>query len=115
MPLHIEILFFHTLNSDIANLHVTCSHREDIKLHIGRNNYIANKFPHLLKGKSFNLLERETKLGFIDLMIIMCTCLDIVDSVVSEFLLFIFVNFDNGLTFKNPVLYHKCMSRYPRI
>ena len=68
---------------DMTHLHVTCTHREDVKLYIGYKNMITNRFPHLLEGDAYDLVSNNTKLDMIRLIVIMCTSLDISNSMVN--------------------------------
>ena len=69
----------------VANLNVTCTHREDIKLNIDTKASISNSYPHLLKGHGFNLIQKEARLHFKHLFLIMCTSLDLSNSTVLLF------------------------------
>lgn len=68
---------------NVANLNVTCTHREDIKLNIGTKTFISNSYPHLIKGDSYNLIKTQSQLHFKHLFLIMCTSLDLSNSTVS--------------------------------
>jgi hypothetical protein len=69
--------------NNISNLNVSCIHREEIPLFYGIKSFISINFPHLLLGKSIDLLNENIKLDPMNLINIMCTCLDLSMSPVS--------------------------------
>ncbi len=78
-----------------SHLYLTCSHREDIPVYIGNKNFISNRFPHLLYLKhveAFDLRKSKTKLNVLNLIVIMCTSLDLSISMVCGILFFCFLN-----------------------
>jgi hypothetical protein len=69
---------------NLSNLNVSCIHREEISLFYGIRSFISINFPHLLLGKSIDLLNDNIRLEPMYLINIMCTCLDLSMSPVSK-------------------------------
>ncbi len=76
---------------NVSHLNITCSHREDEKLYVANNNnFISTRFPHLLKCAPFDLVKNNSPLHLTNLIIILCTSLDMSSSLVSHFLQILF-------------------------
>ena len=67
----------------ISNLNVICTHRDDIRLNIGSKNFISNNYPHLLNGKTLDLIQENLRLDLKHIVVILCTSLDLNYSTVN--------------------------------